>query len=446
MALSELPESASTPIAGSSRAESSSTPEPLRSPGAAYLRRAALAAGAALIGLVGWLVGDLVSATIAVLAAIIVWLLSSEWRLRAAVRRICGEGRQLIAGTTAAHPLAKAPPLADVPERFSAYVAEARSRLTEQAQQRLRAEVKLRETQERYTLAISGANDGMWEWNLKTGNAYFSPRWKSMLGYDEAAIGDDIGEWNSRIHPEDRERAMAELQAHLDGRAERFEYEHRLLQQDGSWRWVLARATAVRHANGKPYRLVGLNTDISQSRQVQQVLIDLADGLNGLQGEQAYGALVQKFATLIGTEEAFLAECCVDRTNRVRMLAHWKRDGPAECVEFDLPGTPCEEVIAGKRTVFAPRGVSARWPIERQFGTQGYLGMPCIDTKGEVIGHIACHDKVEISGDIPHDAILKLFAVRASVEMERVVLNGVRARLSAAQAGAPLSELDRGLT
>jgi PAS domain S-box-containing protein len=272
----------------------------------------------------------------------------------------------------------------------------------------------------------------MWEWTVGSGSAYFSPRWKSMLGYAENEIGDLIEEWHNRIHPEDRTRALDELQAHLDGRTPRYEHEHRLRHRDGGWRWVLARAAAVRHASGRAYRVVGLNLDVSARRQAQEVLIELADGLHGLREERAYIALVQKFAAIMDMPEAFLCECCEPTSTRVRTLAHWMSGELLPCNEFDVTGTPCQEVIITGKTVFAARGVSDRWPRERADGIESYLGLPCFDTKGSVIGHLACRDRKAMRGELPHDAVLRLFAVRASVEMERSRLERLHTRASTA--------------
>jgi PAS domain S-box-containing protein len=357
------------------------------------------------------------------------WLAVSELSLRMQLRRVVEQSRQLSGDTAGAVAGFRSDPrvaLQTLPDRIEARLAREEALLREEAQRRAQAEDELRQVKERYALAVSGANDGMWEWSYKTKKAYFSPRAKSMLGYAENEIGDDIDEWRARVHPEDLKRALIDLQAHLDGHSSRFAFEHRMRHKDGTWRWVLARAAAVRHASGKLERLIGLYTDITARKQVQQVLIELSDGLNGLRGTDAYAVLVRQFADIIGAREAFLTECCNTPATRVRMLAYWYRGSPAPCEEFDLAGTPCEEVILGGRPLLVPNGASARWPMEQQWGTEAYIGLPCIDTKGTVIGHIACKDSAAIARDLPREAVLKLFAVRASVEMERQLLERTR--------------------
>ncbi len=131
---------------------------------------------------------------------------------------------------------------------------------------RKHAQEALRESEERYALAAQGSNDGLWDWNLLTGHVYFSPRWKSMLGYYENEIGDKLEEWLDRIHDCDRERVKKELDAHQKGFTPHFETEHRVLNKDGTFRWMLSRGLAVRDASGNVTRMAGSQTDITEGK------------------------------------------------------------------------------------------------------------------------------------------------------------------------------------
>ena len=297
-----------------------------------------------------------------------------------------------------------------------AYVDDARS---EESAQRLAAQASLRALEERYRLAVRCADDAVWEWDLRADRVYFSERWKSFLGYADHEISDRIDEWCQRIHPEDSERVLQELRDHLEGRAARLESEHRLKHRDGSWRWAYARATAVRDVHGEASRLVGLVSDISARKHVEHTLVVIADGLSASSGEQCLRTLVRSFAAVLEVREAFVCECSDYPATRVRMLARWKGKDFARCVEFELAGTACEEVIGAGETVFLPHGAGERWPLERAFERDSYLGIPCHDSQGQVIGHIACADPGAMSPELPHQAILKIFALRASIELER---------------------------
>ncbi|WP_216351201.1 bifunctional diguanylate cyclase/phosphodiesterase [Leptolyngbya sp. 'hensonii'] len=135
------------------------------------------------------------------------------------------------------------------------------------------AEAALRESEERYALAAQGANDGLWDWNLRSKVAYFSPRWKGMLGWMEEEISNKPEEWLSRIHPDDVDRVNRELKAHFDNMTSHFESEHRILHRDGKYRWVLSRGFAVRDEEGQVYRIAGSQTDITERKVAEQQLI-----------------------------------------------------------------------------------------------------------------------------------------------------------------------------
>jgi PAS domain S-box-containing protein len=94
-----------------------------------------------------------------------------------------------------------------------------------------------------------------------------------MLGYEENEIANQFSEWQSRLHPDDRETASERLQEYLHGRSPHYELEHRLRHKDGSYRWILARGTAVRTADGQAYRMVGSHLDITQRKQAQEMQI-----------------------------------------------------------------------------------------------------------------------------------------------------------------------------
>ena len=146
------------------------------------------------------------------------------------------------------------------------------------------AEAKLRESQERYVLAMRGANDGLWDWQIDAGEIYFSERWKSMLGYQKNDIGKSADEWFNRVHPTDLERLQSEISAHIKGITPHFESEHRMRHQNGSYRWMLSRGLAVRNSEGKAYRMAGSQTDITERKLSEEQLIYDAfhDPLTGL--------------------------------------------------------------------------------------------------------------------------------------------------------------------
>ncbi|MEW6571192.1 MAG: sensor domain-containing diguanylate cyclase [Nitrospirota bacterium] len=142
----------------------------------------------------------------------------------------------------------------------------------------------LQESEERYALASRGANDGLWDWNLKTNEIYFSSRWKSMIGFKDNEIGNSVHEWFHRVHTDDVKKLKKDITDHLDGQTAHFENEHRLLNKDGVYLWMLTRGAAVRKDGTGAIRMAGSLTDITSRKQAEEKLIQNAfyDALTGL--------------------------------------------------------------------------------------------------------------------------------------------------------------------
>jgi PAS domain S-box-containing protein len=149
--------------------------------------------------------------------------------------------------------------------------------------ERKQVEKDLLESEERWKFAIEGSGDGLWDWNVETGMAYFSPRYKEMLGYSDTEIGTGSDEWSKRIHPDDASEVFATLQPYMEGRPGHATIEFRMLCKDGSWRWVQGRGMVVsRDPDGKPIRMIGTNTDITEQRKTKDDLVAQSTALSAV--------------------------------------------------------------------------------------------------------------------------------------------------------------------
>ena len=157
-------------------------------------------------------------------------------------------------------------------------------------------ETALIESEYRWKFAIEGAGDGLWDWNVPQGTVFFSSRWKEMLGFGQNEIGTGLYEWSKRVHPDDLEHVMAEVQTHLDGLTPIYANEHRVSCKNGSWKWILDRGLVVsRDAVGKPLRVIGTHTDITERKQAQ-ALVD--------ESEARYRAISQSASDAIVTVDS----------------------------------------------------------------------------------------------------------------------------------------------
>ncbi|MBL9188450.1 MAG: response regulator [Opitutaceae bacterium] len=132
-----------------------------------------------------------------------------------------------------------------------------------------RALQELRDSAERLKLAASASNTGLWEWNLTTGEVFYSAEWKAQLGYKDEEFPSVLAEWEQRLHPEDREPTMAKVRAHVANPAVRYEAETRLRHRDGSWRWIRSIGQVFPDEAGRPSRLLGSHQDITESKRLQ---------------------------------------------------------------------------------------------------------------------------------------------------------------------------------
>ncbi|MBC1218667.1 response regulator [Nostoc sp. UCD121] len=138
---------------------------------------------------------------------------------------------------------------------------------------RKKSENALRSSEEQLKLALDAVDEGLWDWNLVTGEVYRSPRWYTMLGYDPEELEDNIKITNQLIHPEDRRLMQQRLIAHLRGKTPFYEVQARFLTKSGKWKWILDRGKLVnRDSQGKFLRIVGTHLDITERKKAEEAL------------------------------------------------------------------------------------------------------------------------------------------------------------------------------
>lgn len=144
----------------------------------------------------------------------------------------------------------------------------------------------LRASEARMALAIEGSGTGVWDRNIVSGEMYYSPGWKAMLGYEEHEISNRIDDSYTRIHPDDLRYVQAAIQAHFTQQSESYQVEHRIRCKNGNWKWISSRGRVVsRDAAGRPLRMIGTSTDISAMRELSQRLQRSVDLITALTNE-----------------------------------------------------------------------------------------------------------------------------------------------------------------
>jgi PAS domain S-box-containing protein len=151
-----------------------------------------------------------------------------------------------------------------------------------------RIEAALRQSEQRYALALSGANEGIWEWGDQMDGVYVSRRLREIVGIEGSEPLVNADDWIGRIHPEDVEEMRERMREHLRGKTEYYDHEYRMLGDDGCYRWVHSRGLGVRDESGHVYRMAGSLSDVTQRKLAEQELLrakESAEMANRTKGE-----------------------------------------------------------------------------------------------------------------------------------------------------------------
>lgn len=174
-------------------------------------------------------------------------------------------------------------PLDDVSGKYSGYVLI------------LNDITELESARERFDLAINGSRDGLWDWNLLTNEIYFSPRWKTMLGYTDDELPNVLETWSNLVHPDDLEAAEEAIQTSIaNGSA--YENIHRLRHKDGHYIWNFDRGQVIFDQNGKAVRMVGFHTDITQRQALLEEIKNTQDLMIAQSRHAAMGEMIGMIA------------------------------------------------------------------------------------------------------------------------------------------------------
>ncbi len=138
--------------------------------------------------------------------------------------------------------------------------------------ERKKEDEQLQKLKEQFELAVDGSNDGIWDWNIRTNELFLSPRWKEMLGYSDQELKNEFNTFATLIHPDDYHVVMKYVDSYLIGSIDHYELDFRMQHKNGSLRWITARGAAVRDESGKPYRMAGSHTDITERKTAEENL------------------------------------------------------------------------------------------------------------------------------------------------------------------------------
>ena len=162
----------------------------------------------------------------------------------------------------------------------------------------LQTEAALRASEARTSRLLKASRVGLWDWDLATQAAYFSPEWKAQLGYADDELPNRFEEWSTRVHPSDLQPTLAAVEAYHRGARTTYDVEFRMRHKDGSWRWISARADLVRDAEGTATRMMGSHVDITERKLTEAALRESEERFRNAFEHSAIGmALISRTGT-----------------------------------------------------------------------------------------------------------------------------------------------------
>ncbi|PKK82086.1 MAG: hypothetical protein CVT49_15515 [candidate division Zixibacteria bacterium HGW-Zixibacteria-1] len=189
-------------------------------------------------------------------------------------------------------------------EERTAELKQSNLELKEQIESRLEVAQALRESEQRYEMATSAGRVGIWDWDLATNEIYVDPKLKAMLGYEDHEIQNHLDDWGKHVHPGDGQSVMHEAERYLAGKSPHYEVVHRMFHKDGTIRWILARGTAIRDEKGKPIRMIGTDTDITEQIKTEQAFRESEERFRKLSDAAEEGIVIHDKGVILDANEA----------------------------------------------------------------------------------------------------------------------------------------------
>lgn len=273
---------------------------------------------------------------------------------------------------------------------------------------------------------------------------YVSPAYEKIWGLSCQSLYDNPMSYLDSVHPDDRDRVHAAFTGHLEPGQGDCNIEYRIIRPDGTLRWIRSQASLVLNEAGQPYRIAGIAEDITERKHREDAIQLIVQGTASAIGSDFFHSLVQHLAQILQVRYAVVAECTDLHKAKANSLALWVGEDVGEELDGNLTGTPCEPTVRRGSSSYSSN-LQTLFPDEPQLADlniQSYWGTTLRDSSGNSIGTLAVLDTKPIPHNPLTESILKIFAARAGVEIERKQaeekLRATTARLKEAQRVAHL--------
>ncbi|WP_206756613.1 PAS domain-containing protein [Aerosakkonema funiforme] len=303
-------------------------------------------------------------------------------------------------------------------QRLQKQLKKQNARLQQEILTRKNTEVALAKSRDFYLTLFQSFPTLIWQSDRYGNCNYFNEAWLSFTGRNPSQEWGDG--WTQGIHPDDREYCLRIYHQALEFR-QPFEIEYRLRRSDGEYRWIINFGRPFNDIEGNFAGFIGSCYDISDRKHREEALRLIFEGTASATGREFFRSCVRYLAEVLQVRYAVITEFANNDKTIARTLAFWNEETWDENIEYEIANTPCEKVLGGI-TCYYPSGVQALFPEDitlAEIGIESFVGIPFVDSNGNIIGHLAVMDTEPIDCTPDKELILQIFAARAGAELER---------------------------
>ena len=268
---------------------------------------------------------------------------------------------------------------------------------------------------------------GSWDWDIASDDVTWSDELYHIFGVERGNYPATYQSFLDMVHPKDRQMLVNAVENAIETRSH-YHVDVRILRDDGSV-WVMeALGDVICDDEGIPIRMGGTAQDITARKETEATILNIAAGVSAATGETFFGSLVEHLGSSLKADYAFIGELRDGEAHSVHTIVTMAHGKLSDNVEYSLPGTPCEDVIAGELCAYAS-DVQMLYPDDQllvEMGVEGYIGAPLTDSEGNTLGIMVVLFEQPVENMALSGSLMRIFAVRASAEMERMRAEAAR--------------------
>ncbi len=302
--------------------------------------------------------------------------------------------------------------------RLQKQLSEQNARLSQEIHDRILAENALRESESKYRALVEASQDIIWSIDQQGKYTFVNSAVEQIYGWKPAEM---IGHfYDDFLSPDKRDTSRKSFDKILQG-ATLFQQEISQKNKDGKQIHLLVNAIPLRNAKGKIIGATGTASDISDRKQREEELHLIVEGITSTTGGEFFDSCVRYLAEVLQVRYSILAEFINEEKTKVRTLAFWTGENWSENIEYEIINTPWENLIEGN-ICYCPdnyQKLSGKNPKLDKLNIRSFLSIPLINSAGNILGYIAILDDKPMALELDKESIIKIFAARASAELER---------------------------